>query len=324
VMDDEEPLAKFLKDRSEKLGQSPGSLVHVGDRKEDEVEITVIDYGPDHAEEREAETVQEAFEAVDRDSVTWINVDGLHDEAVIGAIGERLGLHPLIQEDVLNTDQRPKLEDLDDHLFLVLKMLSYDDGVNAEQVSILIGENVVVSFQEQAGDVFDPVRERIRSGKGQLRKKGADYLAYALLDAVVDNYFLVLEELSDRLESIEDDLVEEPERKTLQQVQEMKRELVFVRKSVWPLRESISRLERTESDLIEESTRIYLRDVYEHTVQVIDIVESFRDVLSGTLDAYMSSISNRMNEVMKVLTIIGTIFIPLTFVAGIYGMNFEY
>ncbi len=323
-MDEDDGLDRFLKDRSEKSGAAPGSLVHVGDRRQDDVTVTMIDYDADGFDETDVGTIEDALDRLDDSTVTWINVDGLHDEAVIGTIGDRLDVHPLIQEDILNTDQRPKMEDLDDHVYLVLKMLTYeDDHIRSEQVSILFGEGLVISFQEKRGDVFDGVRERIRNGKGQIRSRGADYLAYAFLDAVVDNYFGVLESISDRIEFLEDDLVEDPQQEILKQVHETKRELIFLRKSVWPLRETISKLERTGSDLIDEATRPYFRDVYDHTIQIIDIVESFRDVLSGTLDVYLSSISNRMNEVMKVLTIIATIFIPLTFIAGVYGMNFD-
>jgi len=259
--------------------------------------------------------------------VTWVNIDGLHDIEIMEKIGKHFGLHPLVLEDILNTEQRPKIEDFDDYIFVVLKMLYYDENegeIRAEQISIILGSNFVLSFQERVGDIFNPLRDRIRNAKGRVRKMGPDYLAYSLLDAIVDNYFVVLEKLGEQIEGMEEELVTNPTPETLQRIHNLKREMIFLRKSVWPLREVVSRLERGESPLIKEATGIYLRDVYDHTIQVIDTIETYRDMLSGMLDIYLSSISNRMNQVMKVLTIIATIFIPLTFVAGIYGMNFEY
>ena len=235
-------------------------------------------------------------------------------------------MHPLIQEDIVNTGQRPRAEDFEAYVFVVLKMM-YNGGkigIVSEQVSLVLGPNFVISFQEQEGDVFDAIRERIRKEKGRIRKEGSDYLAYALLDAIVDNYFLVLEELGEEIERIEEKLVKDPTPRTLQTIHDLKRDSLFLRKSIWPLREVINGLVKSESLLIKPTTEIYLRDVYEHTIQVIDTVETFRDMISGMLDIYLSSISNRMNEVMKVLTIFAAIFIPLTFVAGIYGMNFKY
>jgi len=227
----------------------------------------------------------------------------------------------------MNTGQRPKMEDFGDYLFIVLKMLHYDeeeDETKTEQVSLILSSKFVISFQENEGDVFDSVRDRIRSDRGRIRKMGVDYLAYSLIDAIVDNYFMVLEKIGEKIEDIEDEMVKNPTPEVLHTIHRLKRELIFLRKSVWPLREVISRLERWESPLIDKSIDIYLRDVYDHTIQVIDALETFRDMLSGMLDIYLSSVSNRMNEVMKVLTIIATIFIPLTLVAGIYGMNFKY
>jgi magnesium transporter len=230
-------------------------------------------------------------------------------------------------EDILNTEQRPKMEEFGDYLYFVLKMLypgENNDEIEAEQISIILGSNFVISFQEHEGDVFNAVRERIRKNKGRVRKSGADYLAYALMDSIVDNYFLILEQIGERIEATEQQLTENPTPETLHAIRDLKREMIFLRKSVWPLREVISNLERCESPLIHESLGAYLRDVYDHTIQIIDTVESLRDMISGLLDVYLSSISNRMNEVMKVLTIFASIFIPLTFVAGVYGMNFKF
>ncbi len=254
-------------------------------------------------------------------------MDGIHQLDNIEKIGEHFKIHPLVLEDIMNTGQRPKMEDFNDYLFIVLKMLSYDEEENetkTEQVSLILSSKFVISFQESEGDVFDPVRERIRSDRGRIRKMGVDYLAYSLIDAIVDNYFMVLEKIGEKIEDIEDELVKNPTPEVLHTIHRLKRELIFLRKSVWPLREVISRLERWESPLIDKSIDIYLRDVYDHTIQVIDALETFRDMLSGMLDIYLSSLSNRMNEVMKVLTIIATIFIPLTLISSIYGMNFKY
>jgi len=245
----------------------------------------------------------------------------------IEEIGRRFELHPLLMEDVLNTEQRPKLDDYGSYVFFVLRMLQYDEkgsAIDSEQVSLVLGRSYVLSFQESIGDIFDPLRERIRNGKGVVRSRGADYLAYCLIDAVVDGYFSILERVGDRLEELEDELVVNPGIETLHAIHRLKRQVTMLRKSVWPLREVINRLDRMGSGLIEEGTRVYLRDVYDHTIQVIDAIETYRDLLSGMLEIYLSSISNRMNEIMKVLTIIGTIFIPLTFIAGLYGMNFRY
>ena len=320
-------MPRFIKRVSKTIGLSPGALVHVGKKKIEKVRIRLIDYDEAQLQEKEPKTIEECFPFKDLPTVTWVNIDGLHDVKVMEKVGKHFGLHSLVLEDILNTEQSPKVEDFDDHIFVVLKMLYYDetDGeIRAEQISIILGSNFVLSFQERVGDIFNPLRERIRSAKGRVRKMGPDYLAYNLLDAVVDNYFTVLEKLGEQIEGMEEELVTNPTPETLQKIHNLKREMIFLRKSVWPLREVVSRLERGESKLIHESTGIYLRDVYDHTIQVIDTIETYRDMLSGMLDIYLSSISNRMNQVMKVLTIIATIFIPLTFVAGIYGMNFEY
>jgi len=320
-------IPRFLKRRVEKAGLPPGTLVHVGEKRVGKVRIRVIDYDESHFEEREVKSIEDCLPFREKPNVTWINIDGVNQLDIIEKIGEHFNIHPLVLEDIVNTGQRPKMEDFVDYIFMTLKMLHYSDEekeTKAEQVSLILGSNYVISFQENEGDVFDPIRERIRADKGRIRKMGPDYLAYALMDAVVDNYFTILEKLGDRIEDFEEELVVNPTPETLQAIHHLKREMIFLRKSVWPLREVINRLERWESSLINKSISIYLRDVYDHTIQVIDAIETFRDVLSGMLDIYLSSVSNRMNEVMKVLTIIATIFIPLTLIAGIYGMNFRF
>jgi magnesium transporter len=319
-------MAKRAKKRLKKAGLPPGTLVHVGEKKAEAVKISYLDYDEQNFREKQVSNIEECFPFKTTSTVTWINIDGLHDVEIIEKLGKQFELHPLVLEDVLHTEQRPKYEDFDNYIFVVLRMLQYNEqiqDIESEQVSLILGANFVISFQERVGDVFESVRERLRNAKGKIRKMGSDYLAYALLDAIVDSYFAILEKFGERIESMEEELVVNPKEKTLQQIHTMKREMISLRKSIWPLREVISGLQRSDSSLISETTGIYLRDVYDHTIQVIDTVESFRDMVSGMLDIYLSSISNKMNAVMKVLTIIATIFIPLTFIAGIYGMNFN-
>ena len=321
-------MRRMLQKRSVKGGLAPGTLVHVGERKVDETKIKAMVYDERHVREQTPQTVEECPDPETQMGVTWINVDGLHETEAVGRLGECFGLHPLVVEDILNTEQRPKLEDYGEYIFCVLKSLYHVDEESGEpdieQISLVLGPDYVLSFQEREGDEFDPVRERIRGDKGRVRKMGADYLLYALIDLIVDQYFAVLERFGDTIESLEEELIADPTTETLQVIHHLKREMAFLRRSMWPLREVISGLERSESSLVHESTGLYLRDVYDHTIQVIDAVETFRDMLSGMLDIYLSSVSNRMNEVMKVLTIIATVFIPLTFIAGLYGMNFRY
>ncbi len=314
--------------RSKKAGLPPGTLVHIGKKVSGQTKLTILNYDESNFQERETNEIAECIPLKDRPSVTWVNIYGVHSVEVLEKIGECYGFHPLVLEDVMNTDQRPKIEDYSDYLYIVMKMLRYDDnngGTFSEQISLILGPNFIFSFQEGIeGDVFGPVKERLRSDKSRLRKMGADYLAYSLVDAVVDNYFSILERLGEKIELLEERLVSNPATETLKEIHFLKREMIFLRKAVWPLREVINTMERGESPLIKESTRVYLRDTYDHTIQIIDTVETFRDMASGMLDIYLSSVSNRMNAVMKVLTIIATIFMPLTFLAGIYGMNFKY
>jgi len=301
--------------------------MHVGEERHEPVKLSVIKYDGANFEEKTVGKVEEAFKLRSKSSVVWLNIDGVHQPEIIEQIGKSFGLHPLVAEDIASTGQRPKMEDFDDYIFVVVRMFRFDgeEGeTKSEQISIILGADFVISFQEREGDVFDAIRERLRNNKGKIRKMGADYLVYALIDAIVDNYFMILEKLGEAVEDIEDRLITNPTSETLQTIHDLKREMIFLRKSVWPLREVINRMERSESPLINKSTFIYLRDVYDHTIQIMDAVDTFRDMLSGMLDIYLSSVSNRMNEVMKVLTVIATIFIPLTFVAGIYGMNFRY
>jgi magnesium transporter len=323
--------------RSQKAGAPPGTLIHLGDKRIGTPKITLIDYNEHEFEEKTVERIEETFPYKDKSTITWINVAGIHQTEILEKLGQYYGLHPLVLEDILNTDQRPKMEDYEQFLFIVLKMLSLNSKphleeehsvptgeVEAEQVSLILGKNFVISFQETEGDLFDPIRERIRNGKGRIRKMGADYLTYLLIDIIVDNYFIILEKYGERIEVLEDYLTSDPTAQSLHTLHVLKREMIFLRKSTWPLRELISGMERSQSPLITQITLTYLRDVYDHTIQVIDTIETYRDMLSGMVDTYLTSISNRTNEVMKVLTVIATIFIPLTFITGIFGMNFIY
>jgi len=301
--------------------------VHIGDKKIEKTRIRLMDYDENSFEEKELGSIKESLSFKDSQTVTWINIDGLHDIEIIAEIGQNFGLHPLVLEDILNTEQRPKMEDFEDYLFISLKMLTYNEGerrVEIEHVSIILSRNYVLSFQEGEGDVFEPVRERIRKSKVRIRRMGNDYLAYSLVDAVVDNYFLVLEKIGEHIEDMEETLLTDPGSGLLEDMHILRRELIFLRKSIWPLREVISYLQRGESSLIQEKTIVFLKDLYDHTIQVMDTVESLRDMTSGMQDIYLSSLSNRMNDIMRVLTVIATVFIPLTFIVGVYGMNFKY
>ncbi len=311
---------------SDKQRTPPGTMVYTGKQKAEPQRISIIDYDAVNLSETEDATTESCGAFKDTETVSWINVTGLNDTEAIGRIGEKFEIHPLVLEDILHTTQRPKLEDLGDYLFLVVRMLYTEPGngeVHSEQISFILTNRCLISFQETAGDVFDEIRERLRKSHGRIRKMGADYLLYALMDAIVDNYFLIMEKTGERIEAIEQSLMEDPNSLLLNELYAQKRELLYIRKSVWPLREAVGGLERGESKLFKPKTHAYLRDLYDHTIQVIDTVETFRDMLSGVQDLYLSSLGHKTNQVMQVLTIISTIFIPITFVAGIYGMNFE-
>ncbi len=320
-------MPRLLQRVPKKVALPPGTVEYTGERKAEKVKITVYDFEDSHLEEKELRSIEECFPYRDTPRVSWINIDGLHDTESLERLGAHFGLHPLVLEDIVNTHQRPKVEDHQDYLYIVLKMLEYPGRgteVTADQISIVLGRNFVLSFQERAGDVWDPVRERIRKGAGRIRKSGSDYLAYRLMDAIVDNYFGVLEKIGDEIETLADEVSEGPSPETLRRVHVLKREMIFLRRLIWPTREVAGFLERAESNLITKPTVVYLRDVYDHTVQLIEAMESYRDLVSGMQDLYLSTVSNRLNAVMKILTVFATIFAPLTFLAGIYGMNFKY
>jgi magnesium transporter len=312
---------------SSKAGMPPGTLMHIGKRKIDNIRLNIINYNESGFEEKNLNAIEESFSYKDKPSVTWINIDGLHDVEVIEKIGIEFDLHPLIMEDILHTNQRPKMDDFENYLFIVARMLRYDNAshkIISEQLSLVLWKNIVMSFQERVEEIFEPLKERIRKDKGRIRKMGPDYLLYCILDAVVDNYLIVLENLGERVEELEEQLITKPDPDTLESIHNFKRELIYLKKSLWPLRDLINTLERGECSLILDKTTIFFKDVYDHTIHIIDTVETYRDLASGMMDVFLSSVSNRMNEVMKMLTVIATIFIPLTFLAGVYGMNFSY
>lgn len=312
--------------RAKQVGLPPGALIHVGKQRTEKPVISLIDYDQTRFETLTDISIDKATSFKETSTVSWVNLSGIHDISLLEEFGKRFDFHPLALEDILNTQHRPKLEEYEDYSLIILKMLFFDDAaqsINTEQISLLLGPNYVVSFQELEGDVFDGVRDRLQRGNGRIRQRGPDYLAYALIDSIVDSYFHILEKIGDKLVQLEEDLISSPDSSMLTTIHHYKRELLLLRKSVWPLREVISQMHKEASPLISEGTQLYLRDLYDHTVQAIDTLEIFRDTVTGLQDLYMSSVSNRMNEIMKVLTIMASIFIPLTFVAGIYGMNFE-
>jgi magnesium transporter len=316
---------KLVQKRSRKSGLPPGTLVHIGERKSETVAITVFQYNGTACEEHRPEQLDRLSPPGD-DSVAWINVGGVHKVDIVEALGKQFALHPLLLEDVANTDQRPKLDDYDSYVFLVMKMLSLTERqeIAVEQVSLVLGRNYVLSFQENGTDVFQPVRERLRGGKGRLRQSGADYLLYALVDAIVDQYFAVLESIGEKIESLQQTVVADPRPETLNEIHALKRQLLFLRRAVWPLRDVMNNLSRLDCPFLQQPTQVFFRDVYDHVVQIVDTIETLREMVSASLDIYLSSVSYRLNAVMRILTVITTIFMPLSFIASIYGMNFEY
>jgi magnesium transporter len=312
----------------EQAGLAPGTLIHIGEKRVEDVRITVIDYDGERFQERVVASVEECFPYKDKPTTTWINVDGVHDVGIVEKLGGCYGIHPIVLEDIVNTVQRPKMLDFGDYVFISLKMLYFEDskrkGIKVEQVSLILGSNFVISFQEDIGDVFEPVRERIRKSTGKIRRAGSDYLAYSLIDSIVDGYFVIFEWLGERIEEVQERLVAEPTVANLQMIHFLKSEMIDLRKAVWPLREVIVNLERMESPLIRKDTLVFLRNLYGHTIEIIETIESYRDLISGMIDIHLSSLSMKLNEVMKVLTIIATVFMPLTFIVGIYGMNFRH
>jgi magnesium transporter len=308
-------------------GAAPGTVIHAGRPRVEQVTFEVMHFDADHFDERHPTSLEACFPWPDGSGVTWLNIDGVHDVQQLYRLGELVDVHPLVLEDVASTGQRAKLEDYDSQLYIVLRMLRHNDEtgqIDEEQLSLVLGPQYVISVQEAPGDVFDPVRDRLRQAKGRIRRSGADFLAYALMDAVVDAYFVAVEKLSDRIESLEEQVLKEPGHPAISEIHRIRGELLIMRRAVWPLRDLFNSMVRDESSLIGTETRVFLRDAYDHAVQVIDTVETLREIVSGLMELHMSSVSNRLNEVMKVLTIIATVFIPLTFLVGVYGMNFRF
>ncbi|OIQ24079.1 magnesium/cobalt transporter CorA [Lacinutrix sp. MedPE-SW] len=317
---------KRTQNYKKQVGQIPGALVYTGKKETQKLFIETFDYNIDTVIEKELLNIEEAFQFKSSNSVTWINLNGLNHIDAIETLGKHYDLHPLVLEDIVNTGQRPKFDEYDDYIFIVLKMMYYDESetIVSEQVSLILGENYVLSLQEAEGDVFDALRERIRQSKGRIRGLGPDYLLYALIDSIVDHYYAIIETMGNKIEDLEDNLFEGLTKEEISSdIQELKREVLKIRRAIFPLREIINRVDKSESKLIDSKTLHYFADVYDHIIQVSDTIDIYREMIWGLMDMYMTTISNRMNEVMKVLTIIATIFIPLTFIAGVYGMNFD-
>jgi len=320
-------MARFLKKRDNTKGLVPGAAIFIGNKKVDEIRIRIIDYDKSKLHEDELKNVSDGTEFKEKNTVTWINIDGLHDSGLMKEIGEIFDLHPLLIEDIMNTDQRPKLQEYDNNLFLVLKMLRYDETnrtIIAEQLSLVIGKTFLLTFQEQPGDVFDPVRERIRKQKGRIRATSIDYLAYALIDTVVDNYIYIIERFGEKIEDMEDVVLGDPEPEIMEQLSNYKKEMNYLRKSIRPAKEAITQLARLDTNLIDIKTIPFLKDLEDLITQASEAIDTYREMLSDQMNLYNSALSNKMNDVMKILTIFAAIFIPLTFIAGIYGTNFEY
>ncbi len=319
---------KSLSNASQKLGLPPGSLIHVGEVHHAETRMTLIDYDQENFEEKQIESVDDILKYKDNDTITWVIIEGLVNVEIVEKIGTLFGIHQLVLEDILNTHQRPKFEEYDDHLFIVLKSIFSESKtfyVTYEQISLLVLKNFVFMFKEKVDDSIQPIIQRIKITKSRFRNSQSDYLTYAILDTIVDQNFILIDRLDDATTEIEDSLLaSEVSSNTLNTIQRLKRELISIRKNTSPLRELIAGMLRSDTELIHEKTHIYLRDVSDHAIRITESIESYRDILSGLLDIYISSVSNKMNEVMKVLTVFASIFIPLTFLAGIYGMNFEY
>jgi magnesium transporter len=309
-----------------KSGMAPGTMVFIGEQKRDKVRLDVVDFTEHNFSEGLDVSIEKCQSYVNSPSVTWINVNGIHDIQLIEKLGKSFDLHPLTLEDIVNTSQRLKTEEFSHYIFTVLKMLKFNDttnNVDIEHVSIILGKNMVISFLENESEVFNSIKDRIKTSKGKIRSMKTDYLAFALMDTVVDNYFVAIEHIGDHLEQVDDQILDNPAPQDLKTIHQLKRDLLGLRKVVWPLREELGALAKSDSPLMHQETKVFWRDLYDHTIKVIDMVETFRDILGSMQDTYLSSMSNRMNEVMKVLTIISTIFIPLTFIVGVYGMNFE-
>ena len=316
-------MPKLTKKQSGKAGHPPGTLLHIGEKKVEEARVSIVEYTEGSFNEREIKAVTEC-PLIPPSATTWINVTGIHQGEIIKKLGECFNLHPLLLEDTMNTNQRPKVEDYGEYIFIVLKTLAYRDrGISIEQVSLVLGRNWIISFAEGECGFLNEIKERLKAGKGRIRKMSPDYLAYSIMDMIVDNYFVVAERLGESIEELEEKLLTKPTPELMRSIHYLRKEMTLMRKAVWPVRDAIGTLERTDSPLITGTTDVYLRDVYDHTIRVIDTLDTYRDTVTGMLEVYLSNTSNRMNEIMKVLTVVATLFIPLTFIVGVYGMNFR-
>ena len=312
---------------SKKTGLEPGTVVHVGERQEAETKIRLIEFDKTCFDVKDCTGLKDLMPPKYQQTVSWFRITGLHDVKLIEELGRDFGIHQLVLEDIVNTHQRPKVEEFENFIFIVFRVIRFQAETivfDNEQLSIILGRNFVLSFEESDSKLLQPIHDRIKNSRGKFRSQGADYLSYSIIDLVVDQYFLIEDQLDEIVELLEDELLSEPESEMLHRIQKLKRGMIFLRRAVSPLRELLTALLRSESDLINENTKIYIRDIYDHAIRVIEGLDSYRDLISGLLEIYLSSISNKMNEIMKVLTIFATIFIPLTFLAGVYGMNFEF
>jgi magnesium transporter len=312
---------------SKKIGLPPGSIVYLGEKKVEKVTINLTEYDENNSETYEIKSVEEIDPFTDTPQVTWVSVCGLHETEFLKQVGEKFKIHPLVLEDILNTDTRPKIELTDDYLFIVMKLVMFNPEqkiLETEQVSFILGKTFLFSFSEKSDEIFNPIRDRINTQLGKIRKRGSDYLLYALMDIVVDHYFLALEKVEDRIETLDDEVINNPERSQIESIYNLRNLLLMMRRSIWPLREIVNQLIKDDSDLLDDSIEPYLRDIYDHTIHITESIEQQREITNGLMEIYLSMMSNKMNEVMKVLTVIATIFIPLTFIVGIYGMNFKY
>lgn len=320
-------MLSYIHKKTKKYGTIPGSLIHLGRQKAEKTKFSKIIFDENNFDQQFPDSIENCFQISEKPLNTWINIDGLHEIKVIDYIGNKLKIHPLLMEDILNTTHRPKWEEYEDNIFIVLKLVEFRPELNevrTDQVSIIFGERMVLTFQEMERNTFEPIIQRLQNSAGRVRKMEVDYLVYSLLDLIIDSYFVTLEKIAEKIESLEEEIMSRPKEQTLRKIHKLKREMIYLRKSIWPVREIISKFQRSDSKLIQQNTLVFAGDLYDHIIQIIETLDTFRDMLNGMHDTYLSTISNRLNEIMKVLTIISTIFIPLTFIVGVYGMNFHY
>ena len=320
-------MVRLFNKHIKQVGLAPGTLLYNGQSRHDQVHISVIEYAENQFLEKNNITVEECLQHFDSPSMCWIQIDGGFDPKIISNIGQRFKLHPLVLVDILTRGQRPKIDVYEDQVFIILRLLRYIENsheLRDEQISIVFGNHYLISFSENSQDIFEPIKKRLQQEGSRMQKQKEDYLAYALIDLVVDYYFTVLEKVDIALDKLEEDLVRSPLPNALQRILQSKKEMIILRKTIWPMREVINQFMRLEPPLVETSTQVYMHDVYDHTIQTIDIIEGFRDIVSGLMDIYLSNINIRTNEIMRVLTIVSTIFVPMTFITSLYGMNFDY